>query len=116
MPTFYTGVQQTMNTDNGSMNNSNNFSVYYQARFTAAVQLSKNPTMIFNEDSLNFVPFITYMANTYKSADIIFDLPILYSILCKHLTGDAFDLVQSCNFKKSRLLQRRFKPFEETFW
>ena len=62
--------------------NTNDFNVFDQVKFSAAVQMSNDPIMKFNGDPLEYIPFITMIQNTYES--VIFDDPALYSLLRKH--------------------------------
>ena len=85
---------ENYNADNSFLNN--NYGIFDQAHYAAAVALNNNPVTKFNGDPLEFVRFISMLQNTYEFA--IFDSPTLYSVLQKHLYGNAASIIDSCNY------------------
>ena len=75
----------------------NNFTgIANQARYQAAIALSNNPGIYFSGVLIEWIPFITQFKNNFEN--IINDNCALFSILLRHLKGEALESVHACVF------------------
>ena len=86
---------QSGNGHSGQLNN--NFANFAtQARYQAAIALSNNPGIIFSGVLIEWIPFITQFKNNFEN--VINDNSALFSILLRHLKGEALESIRSCVF------------------
>ena len=64
---------------------------------TRQIALGQNPDQKFDGDYLEFVAFRSMFRNTYELA-IKSDGVTAFAIFCRHLTGDAANVIKACNF------------------
>ena len=67
-----------------------------QACYQAAIALSNNPGIIFSGILIEWIPFITQFKHNFEN--VINDNSALFSILLRHLKGDALESIKSCVF------------------